>query len=267
MRRLPKLLVLLAIIGATTLLAAAGVWKLHNARGFQLAGELVHRVDTEERVVALTFDDGPSEYVHHILPVLREHGARATFYVIGEALEAHPEAARKVLEEGHELGNHSYSHRRMVLKPRSFIRAEVERTDSLILRVGHRGPITFRPPYGKKLLGLPFYLARTGRTTVMWDVEPDNTDDDARPAGEIVRHALERVRPGSIVLLHPWYESRETTRQALAPSPARAALSRLPLRHRLRTPGAGPLTACGRPGEAGLAPTGILQASSRPQKS
>jgi peptidoglycan/xylan/chitin deacetylase (PgdA/CDA1 family) len=115
---------------------------------------------------------------------------------------------------GHELGNHTYAHERMVLKSPAFIRSEVERTDALIRAAGQDGAIAFRPPFGWKLVGLPWYLARTGRTTVTWDV-----DADAPPAGHdaqrIVAACLPRVRPGSIVLLHPWYSGRAPSRQAL----------------------------------------------------
>jgi peptidoglycan/xylan/chitin deacetylase (PgdA/CDA1 family) len=118
------------------------------------------------------------------------------------------------VDAGHELGNHTYSHERMVLRSPSFIRTEVERTDALIREAGHAGPILFRPPFGWKLVGLPWYLARTGRTTVTWDV-----DADAPPAGRdaerIVAECLPRVRPGSIVLMHPWFEGREPSRRAL----------------------------------------------------
>jgi peptidoglycan/xylan/chitin deacetylase (PgdA/CDA1 family) len=81
--------------------------------------------------------------------------------------------------------------------------------------VGFRGPITFRPPYSKKLFGLPLYLARTGRVTVTCDVEPESYPEVDGEAKRIAEHVLERVRPGSIILLHPWYRSREASRRAV----------------------------------------------------
>ena len=96
---------------------------------------------------------------------------------------------------------HTYSHKRMVFKTPGFIAREIERTDALIRASGYTGAITFRPPYGKKLLTLPWYLSRHGVTSVTWDLEPDTyfPGDAAR----IEDYVLARAAPGSIILLHP----------------------------------------------------------------
>ncbi|WP_067522455.1 hypothetical protein [Nocardia uniformis] len=93
------------------------------------------------------------------------------------------------------------------------MRDEVERTDAEIAKTGYQGPITFRPPFGKKLLTLPWYLSRHDRTTVMWDVEPDS--GKRANVAEIVAETLDRVRPGSIILLHAMYESGAASRAAI----------------------------------------------------
>ena len=103
---------------------------------------------------------------------------------------------------------------RMVFRSPGFIREEVERTDAVIRAAGYQGPIYFRPPFCYKLVGLPWLLARSGRTSVTWDVEPDSYRDVAASASGIVSHVVERVRPGSIVLLHVWHGSRQTSRAA-----------------------------------------------------
>ena len=105
----------------------------------------------------------------------------------------------------------------MVLVSPGRVREEVERTDSLLRAAGQRGPIWFRPPYSYKFVVLPRYLASTGRTTVMWSIEPDSHEEVAETPEGIVRHVLDRVRPGSIIILHPWYASRRTSREALGP--------------------------------------------------
>jgi len=89
----------------------------------------------------------------------------------------------------------------------------VDRTDAEIRRTGYRGPITFRPPYGKKLWTLPKYLSEHGRTTVTWDVEPDSARD--ANADQIVAETVDAVRPGSIILLHVMYEGRAASRAAI----------------------------------------------------
>lgn len=201
---------------ALLLFAGYGLWKLSAAREFQVFGELVSRVDIEQPVVALTFDDGPSAaYTGWILETLHEQDVRATFFLTGREMEQNPEQARRIAEAGHELGNHSWSHPRFLFVGQARIREEIEKTDAAIRRAGHRGPILFRPPYGKKLFGLPWYLARTGRVSVMWDLEPETYPEVAASAERIAAHVLENVRPGSIVLLHVMYESREESRKAV----------------------------------------------------
>jgi chitin deacetylase len=191
-------------------------WKVSKSRSFQFFGGLVSRVETTERVVALTLDDGPTQAgVEAVLPVLDSLGVKATFFVTGRELEANPEAGRRIVEAGHALGNHSWSHRHMALHSMSFIRREVERTDSLIRAVGYDEVIPFRPPFGRRFLLLPFYLKQTGRKTWLWDVEPDSYADTAASADRIAEHVAEHVRPGSIVLLHVMYASRAESRRAL----------------------------------------------------
>lgn len=196
--------------------AMVAVWLLSRSRVFQFFGRIVPRVETREKLLALTFDDGPLPgTTKTVLATLARYGVRATFYVTGQELELNPEAARDLVAAGHELGNHTYSHRRMVLVTPAFVATELERTDRLIRQAGYRGEITFRPPYGKKLLALPLYLARHGRTTVTWDVEPDSYPAIARDPAEITRYVLTHVRPGSIILLHVMYPGGEPDRQAL----------------------------------------------------
>lgn len=168
--------------------------------------------------MALTFDDGPGvAVIDSLVALLASRGVRATFFVTGNELAMAPDAGTRLVAAGHELGNHTYHHERMVLRSPRFVRAEIERTDALIRVAGHGGPIHFRPPFGYKLLVLPWYLARTGRTTVTWDVEPDSYPEVAATSEGIVRHVLERVRPGSIILLHVWYSSRGTSLGAVGP--------------------------------------------------
>ena len=137
--------------------------------------------------------------------------------MIGEALAQSPESGRRLVQAGHELGNHSYTHTRMVFNSNDFYAREIEQTDAEIRAAGQRGEILFRPPYGKKLFGLPFYLARTGRTSVTWGIEPESDPDTAASTDRIVADVLGDVYKGSIILLHPWYDSGEPTRQAIRP--------------------------------------------------
>jgi peptidoglycan/xylan/chitin deacetylase (PgdA/CDA1 family) len=214
-RRLAIVIMAIVVLLMATL---AGLRQLARSRTVQLFGSIVPRVETTERRVALTFDDGPgAAVVDSLVALLASRGVRATFFVTGNELATAPDAGARLVAGGHELGNHTYHHERMVLRSPRFVRTEIERTDSLIRAAGHGGPIYFRPPFGYKLLVLPWYLARTGRTTVTWDVEPDSYPEVAATSEGIVRHVLERVRPGSIILLHVWYPSRGTSLGAVGP--------------------------------------------------
>ncbi|MEU4803961.1 polysaccharide deacetylase family protein [Actinosynnema sp. NPDC023587] len=199
-------------------LGAVGLVALVNARTFQVFGEIVHRVETDEKVLALTFDDGPDPAgTRPLLEALAAKGVRGTFYLTGQELAAHPELGEAIADAGHELGNHSYSHERMVFVTPSRVAEEIERTDERIRATGYSGAITFRPPHGKKLVALPHYLAEHGRKTITWDVETDSRSDEVVTAEELVRRTVEQVRPGSIVLLHGMYAGRTVTRESVGP--------------------------------------------------
>lgn len=203
---------------AAVIVALGGLRALARARAFQLFGALVAHGPATAPRVALTFDDGPvAAPLDTLLRILGARGVRATFFVIGAALAENLIAGRRLVAAGHELGNHTFSHRRMVFVSPRTVRQEIEWTDSLIRESGHQGPILFRPPYGVKLVALPLYLEWSNRTTVMWDAEPDSYPDVAATPDGIVRHVLERVRPGSIILLHPWYPVRATSLAAVGP--------------------------------------------------
>ena len=162
--------------------------------------------------------DGPVVgLVDTIIGILGARGVHATFFVIGNEAARSPNVGAALVRAGHELGNHSWSHQHMAFKSSGRIRDEVERTDSVIRSMGYKGRIYFRPPYGFKLVSLPRYLSRTNRETIMWDVEPDTYADVAATSQGIVRHVLDRVRPGSIIVLHVWYPSRATSLHAVGP--------------------------------------------------
>ncbi|WP_408011580.1 polysaccharide deacetylase family protein [Pseudalkalibacillus sp. A8] len=186
-----------------------GTWELVNARSFQLFGGLVDKVDTEEKVVALTFDDGPTEKADEILKILEEKGVRATFFLNGDSIEQYPGETKAIIEAGHEIGNHTYSHPRMVFKSYSTVKEEVDRTDELIREAGYEEEVHFRPPFGKKLVLLPYYLNQQEKTTIMWNIEPESYPEIAGDSEKIIGHVNEQLTPGSIILLHVMYDNDE----------------------------------------------------------
>lgn len=206
----------LALLAAVTLGLCAAAWQLAKSRTWQAYGEPVTKVDTTRRIVALTFDDGPTPgVVAGLVPLLESHGVAATFFLTGAEIERHPESAAALVAAGHELGNHSWSHPRMVFMGRDRIAAEIERTDALIRRSGQDGEIHFRPPYGVKGLALPRYLRDTGRRTILWNHEPDSGDSRDASAAAIAREVVDAAAPGDIILLHVMYRSRQASLDAV----------------------------------------------------
>jgi len=202
-------------VAAGVAMSGFAAWRISKAVSFQLVGDAIRRVDTAQPVVALTFDDGPSpDHAQQILDVLRAERVRATFFVIGRELASHREVGRAIVAAGHELGNHSYSHRRMIGRSLDFMRGELDRTDAEIRWAGQRGAIQFRPPNGKRLVALPWLLGETDRTMVLWDVAPDSADPGAS-AARIVQQVAAEVRPGSIILMHVMNAGRDSSRAAL----------------------------------------------------
>ncbi|MCL7749373.1 polysaccharide deacetylase family protein [Halalkalibacter alkaliphilus] len=182
--------------------------ELSQSRTFQFFGGLVNSVETNEKVVALTFDDGPGINTHEILDILREHDVKGTFYLTGFEIEKSFDYGVKIVQEGHEIGNHSYSHQRMIFKSLSFIKDEINKTDELIRQIGYEGEITFRPPFGRRLVLLPYYLSKQDTNTIYMNIEPDSYPEIAVDSDKIVNHVVENIKPGSIILLHVMYESR-----------------------------------------------------------
>ncbi|MGY5796988.1 polysaccharide deacetylase family protein [Rheinheimera faecalis] len=192
------------------------IWKLSSSVKFQLFGELIYQVDTEQKLVALTFDDGPTpHYTAGVLQLLDLYQVKATFFVTGADTQRYMTQAKQIVAAGHQLGNHSWSHQRMVFMSLDEINRELEGTDQQIREAGYQGEILFRPPYGKKLVLLPWYLAKTHRTSITWDIAPETFDEDSEDPQTMATEVLEQVKPGSIVLLHLMYKNREASRAAL----------------------------------------------------
>lgn len=214
MRKIYYLLIAFVLLSG----ALFGLWELSKSRTFQAFGEIVPRVETYQKLVALTFDDGPTPaHTDEILRVLKAENVRATFFLIGGELEKNLVEGKKIVADGHEIGNHSYSHVRMMLVSPSFVKNEIERTDELIRAAGYEKPTHFRPPYGKKLFTLPYYLSQTNRKSITWDVEPESFPEIAAQTDEIVKHILANTRAGSIILLHVMYDRERKSLNAVKP--------------------------------------------------
>lgn len=201
----------LIVLITVCILKVLGLLKrLANSLNFQIFGELVNQVATKEKVVALTYDDGPNPpYTNQLLEILERNQIRATFFVIGKLVEKYPEIVRLILSKGHEVGNHSYSHQQLIFKSPWCIRSEIEKTDKLLHQLCVKQEIHFRAPYGRKLLVLPYILSKMRKKNILWNL--DSKDYEASSYEVIENYVLEHVRPGSIILMHDGGGERSQT--------------------------------------------------------
>ena len=164
-------------------------------------GKNIVRLNTDEQVVALTFDDGPHPpYTDRLLDVLAKHNVKATFFMIGDRVERHPETVYRAIAEGHQIGNHSYSHPLLGFLPPKSVQREIERTDKLLRQIGVTGELVFRAPVLTRFLPVAWVLAKGDRAHIScnvwsWDWTTQNPD-------KITRTVLRKVKPGSIIVLH-----------------------------------------------------------------
>jgi peptidoglycan/xylan/chitin deacetylase (PgdA/CDA1 family) len=159
------------------------------------------RGPADSRLVAFTFDDGPVPGVtERILDTLRAHDARATFFLIGEKVAAAPELARRVLAEGHELGHHTYTHRKLTeLSDPDFDR-ELDRTQALFHDLLGRGAGWFRPPFGALRQDQARRVRERAMKVALWSVDAEDWRDPSPDS--IVERIGTHLHPGAIVLCH-----------------------------------------------------------------
>ena len=208
-----RAIVVTLIVLACVLALAFALFRISRARCFSLVGEAICHVDTDQPLVALTLDDGPTaEGTPWALSTLRHYRAHATFFLIGASAAGQEKLVQQILADGNEVGNHSFTHVRMVGHSAGFYDSEIMRTDAALRQAGVQDLHLFRPPYGKKLIGLPRALARHDYRLIMWDVEdPSGAATPQAYAAEVVRQA----RPGSIILMHVMYRGDRIARAAL----------------------------------------------------
>ncbi|MEG4021471.1 polysaccharide deacetylase family protein [Microcoleus sp. S13C4] len=181
------------------------VTKFHNYFG-------INRADTEVKVVALTYDDGPyPPYTNQLLDILDRYQVKATFFEIGSNIEKHPEIVKMIIAKGDELANHSYSHKDMMFKPRQFLLSEIEKTDKLLQEVGvKQDSISFRPPWGRRFVVLSYLVSQMHKKLIMWDVDSHDYEETLT-AEDIANRVIHNVRSGSIVVMHDGGGDRSKT--------------------------------------------------------
>jgi peptidoglycan-N-acetylglucosamine deacetylase len=187
-----------ALLGAV---AFAG-YEVLESPGNQLFGKTLVSGPQDERVVALTYDDGPNPpYTNEILTVLRAEHVHATFFVVGRAVAVYPQVARREVEGGNAIGNHTWNHGHLVLYGEDGLRRTLERTDQAIYAATGVHTRIMRPPFGGRDWLVLQEVRKLGYTPVMWSV-PLANDWDYPPASLIAQRVLRYVGDGAIIDLH-----------------------------------------------------------------
>jgi peptidoglycan/xylan/chitin deacetylase (PgdA/CDA1 family) len=181
-----------------------GLKDLARPQAARLIGS-INGARTDDPVVSFTFDDGPDEaWTPLVLEALAEHGARATFFVLGEQARRHPDLVRRIRSAGHEVGSHSDSHRVLSELPIRAVRRDIRRSKQDLEQIIGEPIELFRPPFG--FLSRGGYLAARSLSldVVAWSCEA--RDWEELPIEELVENAFSRLRSGGILLLHDGLE-------------------------------------------------------------
>ena len=157
---------------------------------------------TGNKVIALTFDDGPGPHTAHLLDILDQYGAKATFFLIGSKVSSQANVVRSIQARGHQLGNHSWSHPELPKLPVDQIASEVDRTNEAIRQATGVTPAILRPPYGAVNGAV---LEQRGMSSILWSV--DTRDWADRNSDIVCSRAVAGARPGAIILMHDIHQT------------------------------------------------------------
>ena len=160
---------------------------------------------TGNKVIALTFDDGPGPHTAHLLDILDQYGAKATFFLIGSKVSGQASIVRSIQARGHQLGNHSWSHPELPKLPVDQIAGEVDRTNEAIRQATGVTPAILRPPYGAVNGAVLEQLRLRGMSSILWSV--DTRDWADRNSDIVCSRAVAGARPGAIILMHDIHQT------------------------------------------------------------
>lgn len=181
--------------------------------GFNYHIKAISKIKTQEKVVALTFDDGPSEFTPRVLDLLKEFNAKGTFFCLGKQVEKYPQILKQIAEEGHSLGNHSFTHTRVGFQGKVSMMDEIQKTDDAIEKISGQRTQFFRPPFGVTNPSIMRAVRLTGHAVVGWSIR--SIDTAIKDELKILNRIKKRLEPGSIILLHDTSERSVSTLEQL----------------------------------------------------
>jgi peptidoglycan/xylan/chitin deacetylase (PgdA/CDA1 family) len=154
------------------------------------------------KCIALTFDDGPGKYADKLLDTLKKHKAKATFFLEGQYVKSRPAFAKRMVTEGHDIGNHSYTHPHLPQIAEFQIRDELQRTEDLVLKVTGKRPTMIRPPYGEYDEQVEKVATEMGQPIVLWN--GGSRDWATKNTDAILKEVLRTAKRDGVILMHDW---------------------------------------------------------------
>ncbi len=173
-------------------------------------------IDPSKPMVALTFDDGPSQYTWPIVTALQEHNARATFFLVGNRVATHQAAIEFTQANHNEIASHSFSHADLGKSTEEEILSQIQKTDKALQEQHQYTPTLFRVPYGERNATVLEILRQQGKPVIGWSVDPRDWESQDKDA--IVSHVLSHVKDGDIVLMHDLYKPTADAVAELVPA-------------------------------------------------
>jgi peptidoglycan/xylan/chitin deacetylase (PgdA/CDA1 family) len=201
MKKNLKKIVIFSIIVLIVVVLATAIFTIFFDQAIIVRKGAVYHVGISNKVVALTFDDGPSPtWTPKILDELKKTGVKATFFMIGEHVEKYPEIARRVAEEGHEIENHSYDHHVLVSYTMDHLEKEIKNAERVIKNSTGQTTKYFRPPKAWLTSKEKRKVEEMGYKIVLWTLNSKDwvTFDDKY----IIKYIFHRIKPGDIILFH-----------------------------------------------------------------
>ncbi len=164
--------------------------------------------------IALTFDDGPHpRYTPQILDILKKYDVHATFFLIGENVELYPDLAKRILDEGHEVGNHTFTHTKISDTSKEQLKKEIEQCERILFELTEYQPVLFRPPQGRLDSKVESLAQMFDYKVILWNID---TRDWAHESPEAIKkNVITNIESGSIILMHDFIAHNSPTPKAL----------------------------------------------------
>lgn len=169
-------------------------------------------IDPDKPMIAITYDDGPSKHTPEILDILKENNSVATFFVLGSQVHANGDTLNRMIEDGNQVGNHTYNHKKLTTISDEELYKQIQGTDDLVYIATGYTPKVMRPPYGITSEELN---SKIQKPIIQWSI--DTRDWENRNAEMIVENILKDVKDGDIILMHDLYDSTVEASEIVIP--------------------------------------------------